>query len=129
MVVDSSALIAVLRREPEAERFSDLIYNARQLRLSAANLLETVIVLAGRTGNDNWPLVWGFILEMRIEVAPVTLWQTQLANEAFLRFGKGRHKAALNFGDCLAYALARQLEMPLLYKGDDFAQTDIRPAI
>jgi len=105
IVIDSSALIAILRREPEADRFLCVIAAADGCLLSSVGLLETSMVLAGRTGE-----------------------QARLAREAFLRFGKGRHPAALNLGDCAAYALARSRVLPLLFKGEDFVRTDLLPA-
>jgi ribonuclease VapC len=129
IVVDTSALVAILRDEPDAEGFARVLRDAHRPRLSAANLAELLIVLAGRTGRDNLPKVERFLARAGVEVEPVDAAQVVRVNEAFLRFGKGRHRACLNYGDCFAYALAVSLDMPLLYKGDDFAQTDVRPAL
>ncbi len=97
--------------------------------MSAANVLETLMVLDGRTGTDNRPELRSMIELMDLRIEPVTARQVWLAHDAFRRFGKGFHPARLNYGDCFAYALARELDMPLLFKGDDFPLTDIRPAI
>jgi ribonuclease VapC len=129
IVVDTSALMVILRDEPEAEEFARILRDAQRPRLSAANLAELLIVLAGRTGVDNLAKVERFLARAGVEVEPVDAAQAARVNEAFLRYGKGRHRAHLNYGGCFAYALAKSLDMPLLYKGNDFAQTDVRPAL
>jgi ribonuclease VapC len=129
MVVDSSALVAILLFEDDAELLADTIRLSRRPRLSAANLAETLIVLNRRNGTDNRPDVQEFVVGSGMIVEPVDLAQAWRAGDAYGRFGKGRHRAALNYGDCFAYALAKSLDLPLLFKGDDFRHTDIRPAL
>lgn len=129
IVVDSSALVAILRREPEADRFLQIIATADGCLLSSVSLLETSLVLAGRTGDaTSWTDLDVLITRAGIQVVPQDLTQVAAARAAFLRYGKGRSPAGLNFGDCAAYALARVLSLPLLFKGDDFSQTDLAPA-
>ena len=128
MVVDTSAIVAIMRGELERIGFIRLLRNATAPKISAGTLAETLIVLAGRTGDDNAEPVLAFLDRIGVEIVPVDRRQALLVNEAFLRFGKGRHPAKLNYGDCFAYALAKSLGMPLLFKGEDFRHTDIRPA-
>ena len=99
------------------------------LNISAATVAETLIVLAGRSGDDNAQEVLAFLDGVGARIVPVDRRQALLVNEAFLAYGKGRHKARLNYGDCFAYALAKSLDLPLLFKGDDFRHTDVRPAV
>jgi ribonuclease VapC len=130
IVVDSSALVAIMRGEPETERFLETIAAADALLLSAVNYLETSMVLAGPKGETAvWRPLDALLARANIEVAAFDREQAQAARLAFLRFGKGRHPAALNFGDCAAYALAKARRAPLLFKGEDFPKTDIAPAI
>lgn len=129
IVVDSSALVAISLLEVEAAGFTAMIQSATGPRVSTANVLETLMVLDGRNGADNRPEVLAMIELLGLQIEPVTTRQVWLAHDAFRHFGKGFHPARLNFGDCFAYALARELDMPLLFKGDDFPLTDIRPAI
>ena len=129
IVVDSSALVAILRREPEADRFLQVIAAADRCFLSAVSLLETSMVLAGRTGDSTaWTGLDALIARAGIEVVAQDAEQARLARAAFLGFGKGRHPAALNLGDCATYALARSRALPLLFKGNDFTHTDLLPA-
>jgi ribonuclease VapC len=128
IVVDTSALIAVLRLEPEADRFLKMIA-ARNCAMSALSVLESSMVLAGRAPNYDFAALDEFIAAANIEVAAFDDVQMQLARAAYLRYGKGRHPAALNLGDCAAYALAKSRGLPLLYKGDDFTKTDILPPL
>ena len=127
MIVDTSALLAILFAEPEAEDFARAIAGAEVCRMSAANLLEAGIVADNqadvRAGNQLDALVANF----RLRIEPVTEAQVRIARQAYLDFGRGSHPAALNFGDCFAYALAKATGEPLLFKGEDFARTDIRP--
>ena len=125
MCLDSSALVALFLQEPGWEALQIHIDNADAIAINAANLLEAHMVLTNRTGQDALPLLEAFLLETGVEVIPFTEFHWRLAAQAFLRYGKGRHRAALNFGDCIAYATAKQTQMPLLYKGDDFDQTDV----
>ena len=129
IVVDSSALVAISLLEAEAVAFSALIRSSSEPCISAANVLETLMVLDGRTGADNRPELRSMIELLDLRIEPVTTRQVWLAHDAFRRFGRGFHPARLNYGDCFAYALARELEMPLLFKGGDFPLTDVRPAI
>lgn len=125
MIVDSSALIAILRTEPEAERFAELIVS-QPARISAANWLETSIVANGQLGPVGAVLVDKLVSEARIEIEPVTVDQAIRARLAYQRYGRGSGSPAkLNFGDCFAYALSSVTGEPLLFKGDDFAHTDV----
>ena len=125
MIVDTSALIAVLRREPEVDRLIDRLLAAPDVRISTGTLLETRIVAERDGGTDE---LLKLMEAVGIEVVPVDARQAELAFDGFRRFGKGRHPAGLNFGDLFAYALARALNEPLLFKGDDFVQTDVKAA-
>jgi ribonuclease VapC len=130
MIVDSSAIVSVLRGEPDAEMFQDVIGGAFPPRLSAASYLEIGIVVD--KGRD--PLLMraldDFVARVGIVIEPVTAHQARIAREAYRDFGKGSgHPAQLNFGDCFAYALAKDKAEPLLFKGADFANTDVRRAI
>ncbi len=123
MIVDTSALIAVLRHEPEADGFVELMLASSAVQVSAGTLLETHIVAE----RDGGAAEMADLLEaIGVEVVPVDARQVDLAFDGFRRFGKGRHPAGLNFGDLFAYALARALDAPLLFKGDDFARTDVK---
>ena len=128
MVVDSSALLAIMFLEPEAQRFTALIQASQAPLLSAANFLEASILIESRRGIANRDLFDAFVAESGMRLQPVTHGQVLLARDAYRRFGKGNHPAGLNFGDCFAYALAKERDVPLLFKGDDFALTDVRPA-
>ena len=128
MVVDTSALVALFLDEPEREAFVDLIDAAPTAGVSVASRLEAVSVLCGRRIRADPDEVTGFIDALHLDVEPVSLAQMDLAIDALLRFGRGRHPVALNFGDGFAYALAKARDEPLLYKGEDFARTDIAPA-
>jgi ribonuclease VapC len=127
IVIDSSALIAILRREPEADGFLQIIAEAVSCLLSSVSLLETSMVLAGRTGDaTSWTELDALIARARIEVVAQDAELTEAARAAFLRYGRGRHPAALNLGDCASYALAKHHDVPLLFKGADFPRTDLR---
>lgn len=128
MIIDTSALIAIVFGEPEAQNFSDAIAAAEVSRISVASRLELAIVLERRGDSEIARYAELFLRNVRIVEEPVTLQQGFLARNAFYDFGKGRHPAGLNFGDCFAYALAKAMNEPLLFKGDDFAKTDVRPA-
>ena len=128
MIVDSSAILAVLYREQDAERYERVIASAAHPRMSVANLLETSIVLEGRGGEAAGHELDLFLRDAEIELAPVTVEHLEAARRAWRRFGKGNHPASLNIGDCFAYALAALMDEPLLFKGEDFAQTDIEAA-
>lgn len=130
IAVDTSALIAILRLEPEAEAFSRCMEEASALCISAVSLQEASMVLAGRHADaEAWSEMDRVLEEMEVEIVPHNPELARIAREAFLRFGKGRHPARLNCGDCASYALAKKYGLPLLYKGTDFAKTDIVPAL
>ena len=127
MIVDTSAVLAVLFGEPDAERYARAILTASPCRMSVASLLEASIVIGGR-GRATDVELDSFVEEAEIELSPVTREQVEAARHAWRRFGRGNHEAALNFGDCFAYALARTSGEPLLFKGDDFTRTDVETA-
>jgi ribonuclease VapC len=126
MVVDSSALLAVLRKEPEAAHFTQAILRDSVRLISAANLLEAGIVIDDQAGLSAGRHLDAFVERAGISIEPVTEQQVRIARQAYVDFGRGNHPAKLNFGDCFAYALAKATGEALLFKGDDFAQTDVR---
>jgi ribonuclease VapC len=127
MIVDTSALIAILRYEPEARAFAMAIANADRRRISAANYLETAVVIDGSRDPIASRRFDDLVREAEIGIEPVTAEQARVAREAYRDFGRGSgHAARLNFGDCFAYALARTTGEPLLFKGDDFLHAGIR---
>jgi ribonuclease VapC len=129
IAVDSSALIAILRREPEADSFLRVIASAEGCVLSSVSLLETSLVLAGRTGDASaWTELDALIARAAMQVEAQDAGLAEAARAAFLRYGKGRHPAALNLGDCASYALAKARSLPLLFRGGDFAKTDLMAA-
>jgi|SRR5215472_12749651 ribonuclease VapC len=129
MVVDTSALLAIFLAEPERKRFLDLITEAETRCISAANVLETGIVLEARRGEAAGREFDLFLHHARLEVVPADSEQIEVARVAWRKYGKGRHHAGLNFGDCFAYALAKVMGEPILFKGDDFAHTDLSPVL
>jgi ribonuclease VapC len=130
LIIDASALIAILRDEPEAGPCARAIAEASQRRISAANFLEAAIVIDGSRNPIASRRLDDLLREGQIEIAPVTETQARLAREAYRDYGRGSgHLARLNFGDCFAYALARETGEPLLFKGDDFAHTDVTPEL
>ena len=120
--------MAILFGESGAERYDEVIAQAPRCRMSVANFLEAAIVLESRSGDAAGHELDAFLEEAEIELGPVTPEQAQAARRAWRRFGKGNHPAGLNFGDCFAYALAEAAHEPLLFKGRDFALTDIEAA-
>lgn len=127
MILDTSAVIAILNAESEAAAFAQAIGGAPNCTISAANFFEAAIIADSKTRG---PLPLDeFMQSAGINVAPVTIAQIQIARRAYQTYGRGNHPAKLNFGDCFAYALAQESGLPLLFKGEDFAQTDVRPAI
>ena len=126
MVVDTSVLVAILKKEHGYEDFAVALARSRQPMLSSANYLEVIMVLAGRQPEPNLEGFDQFLPDAGIEIAPVTMAIAQEARVAFLRYGKGRHPARLNFGDCFSYALAKNRDEPLLFKGNDFTHTDVK---
>jgi len=125
MVIDTSAVLAILQDEPERRTFNEAIEASDSRSFSVASLVETSIVIDARHGAEGVRHLDRFLDRADVAVIAVDLEQGKLARQAFSRFGKGRHAAALNFGDCFAYALAQVLGEPLLYKGEDFSRTDI----
>jgi ribonuclease VapC len=128
VIVDSSALIAIFLKEPESRFLDVAIVEDTDCRMSTATFLEASMVLMARKGQDGMRDLDLLIARMGIRLVPFTESQARLARTAFARFGKGRHRAGLNFGDCIAYALAKETGEALLFKGADFAQTDIAAA-
>jgi ribonuclease VapC len=125
MVIDTSALVAILRGEPERRALIEMIETADSRRVSVATFVETSIVIEARHGTEGLRDLDRFTARAGIEPVSVDFEQGQIARAAFSRYGKGRHRAALNYGDCFAYALAVVLGEPLLCKGDDFVYTDV----
>lgn len=125
MVIDTSALLAILQDEPERRAFNEAIEAAEGRMVSVATFVEVSIVLEARQGAEGVRDLDLFIERAGIELVDVTAEQGRLARRAFARCGKGRHDAGLNYGDCFAYALAVARGEPLLFKGDDFARTDV----
>lgn len=128
MVVDNSALVALLLREPEAERVLATLSRSRRSLLAAPTYLECCIVMTGKLQDRGVSLLDRLMALHRVETVAVTPDHAQAARDAFLRWGKGRHPAALNFGDCLSFAVAQVERLPLLFVGPDFSRTDIQPA-
>jgi ribonuclease VapC len=129
MVIDTSAIIAILFDEPERKRFAELLESAEMRFVSAVIRVEAAFVMEGRKGEAGRERLDRFFRMTDPEIVPVTPEQAEMAVDAFRRFGRGRHPAALNIGDCFAYALARATGEQLLFKGGDFGQTDIVPAV
>ncbi|MCM0020128.1 MAG: type II toxin-antitoxin system VapC family toxin [Tagaea sp.] len=127
VVVDASAIVAIVFEEADAAEMRHIIESTRRVSMSAATFFETSMVLVGRKGPAAVVMLDSLIRDLRIAIVPFDAGQATLAREAFIRYGKGRHVAALNFGDCMAYALAKSLDLPLLHKGSDFAATDLKP--
>jgi ribonuclease VapC len=129
VILDSSALIAILRSEPEAPAFADAIENAAVRRISAASYVEAGAVIDGSRDPVLSRRFDDLLRDAQIRIEPVTEIQARLAREAYRDYGRGSgHPAKLNFGDCFAYALARDMGEPLLFKGSDFSSTDVTPA-
>jgi ribonuclease VapC len=129
MVIDTSALVAILLREPDAERFASALGEAPVRLLSAVTRVELSFVIGGRKGEAGRADLDLLLRDGGFDVVSVTPQQALIAIDAFRRFGRGRHRAGLNIGDCFSYALAMATEHPLLFKGADFVYTDIRPAL
>jgi ribonuclease VapC len=128
MIVDTSAIIAVLRNEPDAPAIGEALQRSQICRVSAVTYVEAGVV----TDSNRNPVLSrrldDLIRDVRIKIETVTPQQAQIARQAYRDFGRGRHKAGLNFGDCFSYALAKELDEPLLFKGTDFSHTDIDAA-
>ncbi len=130
MIVDSSALVAILRLEPDAGRYNDAIAAAGRPRISAVNYVEAAIVVESSRDPVATRRFDQFVAMSELSVVPVTASQALVARAAYRDFGKGSgHPAKLNFGDCFAYALAAESGEPLLFKGDDFGHTDVTAAL
>jgi ribonuclease VapC len=129
MIVDTSAIIAILRDESDAENLSSAIESAEVRRVSAGTYVEAAIVVDANRDPVLSRRLDSFLHQALITVEPVTVEQARIAREAYRDYGKGRHRAGLNFGDCFAYALAKEKGEPLLFKGNDFRKTDVEPAI
>jgi ribonuclease VapC len=128
MVVDTSALVAILKREDGWERLLDALADAPIRRISAPTLVEAGIVIHAMYGDYGERELDLLLSRARIETVAFSEEQSEVARSAFRRFGKGRHPAGLNFGDCFSYALAATLDEPLLFVGNDFSRTDVQPA-
>lgn len=130
MIVDSSALIAILKRESKWTALSKALDTAKSARISAANYLESSIVVDGLRSPILSRKFDELIERFNIQIEPVTVEQAKIARQAYRDFGKGSgHPAGLNFGDCFSYALASEMREPILYKGDDFVRTNLRSAL
>ncbi|HEX4321106.1 MAG TPA: type II toxin-antitoxin system VapC family toxin [Acidobacteriaceae bacterium] len=128
MVVDTSAIIAVLLKEPERFEFLRKLARARSRQISAVSYMESAMVLISRLGAMAEPALDKALHDASIIVTPVSVAHSSLAIAAFRQYGKGRHPASLNFGDCFSYALAKSSDEPLLFKGSDFDKTDLKIA-
>lgn len=129
MIVDTSAIVAILRGEPERDQFIRAVSAQRPTRISAASYFEAGIQIDKKEDPVRGHLLDSFIVRARMEIVPVSVEQARIARQAYREYGKGSgHRAQLNFGDCFSYALAKEADEPLLFKGDDFIHTDIRDA-
>jgi ribonuclease VapC len=128
VAIDSSAVLAILREEPGHGQLHSKIERAGVRAIGAPTLFETAMVAIARFGAEGEDLVEQFLKRWKVQVLPFEDPHRRIADQAFDRYGKGRHPAALNYGDCMSYATARFAEMPLLFVGNDFARTDIAPA-
>ena len=128
LVVDTSALMALLLQEPEAEELLDLAARAERVQLSAATRLELTLVAEGRRFNSTSSEIEALLSNLRVEVVPFESNHLHWALHGWRHYGRGRHKAALNLGDCFSYGLAKALDAPLLFKGEDFQDTDVKVA-
>ena len=130
MVIDSSALIALLLSEPETDEFVTAIAGSSIRLISAASYLETAIVMLNRSGSEGWRKLDRLLTDLAATVFPFTLDQAVLAAEAYKQYGKGSgHPAGRNFGDCFTYGLAKLTGEPVLFKGNDFSRTDLASAV
>jgi ribonuclease VapC len=129
VILDSSAILAIVLREPDRFRFVDAMLETVPRRMSVANWLEATMVVDRRGGAVSISRFEDFLRDAEIELMPVSVSQAAIARSAWRTFGRGIHPARLNYGDCFAYALAKETREPLLFKGTDFAQTDIEPAL
>jgi ribonuclease VapC len=128
MIVDSSAILAIAFKEPEGARFASAIVRAPLRHISSLNWLETMIVVESRAGTVGADETLLILAQLAVETLPLEAMHVHEAHEAWRRYGKGRHPAALNLGDCCAYAASKIEGRPLLFKGKDFGQTDVEKA-
>jgi ribonuclease VapC len=128
MVIDTSAIMAILQREPEKDKFLVTLALAPSRIISAGTWFETTVVVESWNGPRGAADLDRFIEDSGVEIIPFDTAQAQIAREAYRRYGRGYHRAGLNMGDCFAYALSKHAGEPLLFKGNDFAQTDVTPA-
>jgi ribonuclease VapC len=128
VIVDSSAIVAILSDESDARELARAMEEAQDRRISVANYVEAAMVVDSRRNPALSRRLDDFLRETQLLLEPVTAEQARIAREAYRDFGKGRHRAGLNFGDCFAYALAKDKREPLLFKGDDFRRTDVEVA-
>jgi len=125
MILDTSPIVAILAEEPDSERYIEAISRAPRCRISAGNFVELSLVIESQFDADVLRQCDALFRRIGVIIEPVTVDQAHVARQAFHDFGKGRHAAGLNFGDCFAYALAKVTGEPLLFKGEDFTKTDI----
>lgn len=125
MVIDTSALLAILQNEPERRKLNEAIEAAATRYLSTASFLESSMIVESRYGADGVRDLDLLIAKAKVSLVPVDEDQAYLARQGFQKYGTGRHPAGLDYGNCFSYALARSLEQPLLFKGNDFSQTDV----
>lgn len=128
MILDSSILVAILGNEPEAATFEEAIAEAPTCKISAASYVEAAIVVDCRHDPVFSRKLDDLLHNAQITIEPLSPYQARLARDAYRDYGKGRHRAGLNFGDCFAYALAKDKREPLLFKGEDFRKTDVEVA-
>jgi len=129
MIIDTSAIIAILFNEADAEKYAEAITRADACRISAATFVETAVVVEAQTRNNGGRQFDAFMRRAGIAIEPVSEEQAHIARQAFIDFGKGRHPAGLNYGDCFSYALSKATREPLLFKGQDFTKTDLSAAL
>jgi ribonuclease VapC len=129
VILDTSSVVAVLAQEADAERYIHAISHASICRISAANFVELTTVLEAQHGPEVVRQCEALFRRVGVVIEPVTLDQAHLARQAYLDFGRGRHAAGLNFGDCFAYALSKATAEPLLFKGRDFSKTDVEAVL
>jgi ribonuclease VapC len=129
VILDTSAIMAMLQEEPEAPAMEEALAAASAIAIAAPGLVEAYLVCEGRAGEKGARQLDALLERLGSEIVPFTAEHAALAREGWRRYGKGRHPAGLNMGDCFAYALAKARHQPLLFKGDDFAQTDVKAAI
>lgn len=128
IAVDSSVVVAIMRHELDARMWTEVLDRTDAAIMSVVSYVEASMVIAGRRPDADVGSVERLLQSLQIEIVPVTIEQGAAALNAFMSYGKGRHGARLNFGDCFSYALAKSRNLPLLFKGQDFSYTDITPA-